>query len=67
LKRFFFVICETGVFIQEFLEDNSFENYSAELEKEIDLIITRNLKDFKHSQLAVMTPDNYMKIKSSNR
>ena len=46
--------------------EDALQNYSAELDKEIDLIITRNIKDFKNSKLAVMTPDNYMKIKSAS-
>ncbi len=41
------------------------QNYSAELDNEIDLIISRNIKDFKNSKLAVMTPDNYIKSKST--
>ncbi|MFZ4435007.1 MAG: type II toxin-antitoxin system VapC family toxin [Flavobacterium psychrophilum] len=41
--------------------EDALQNYSAELHKEIDLIITRNTKDFKNSKLAVMTPDNYIK------
>jgi hypothetical protein len=28
----------------------------------IDLIITRNIKDYRHSDLAVMTPDSFLKI-----
>lgn len=46
--------------------EDALQNYSAEFDKEIDLIVTRNTKDFKHSLLAVMTPENYMKIKSAN-
>jgi predicted nucleic acid-binding protein len=46
--------------------EDALQNYSAELDKEIDVIITRNTKDFKNSLLAVMTPDNYMKIKSGD-
>ncbi len=46
--------------------EDALQNYSAELDKEIDLILTRNTKDFKNSLLAVMTPDNYMKIKSAD-
>lgn len=46
--------------------EDALQNYSAELDKEIDLIITRNTKDFKNSSLAVMTPDNYMKIRSAS-
>ena len=45
---------------------DALQNYSAEFDKEIDLIVTRNTKDFKHSLLAVMTPENYIKIKSAN-
>ena len=45
--------------------EDALQNYSAELDKEIDLILTRNTKDFKNSLLAVMTPDNYMEIKSA--
>ncbi len=37
------------------------QNYSAELNGQIDLIITRNTKDFKNSALGVMTPENYLK------
>ena len=46
--------------------EDALQNYSAELDKEIDLIVTRNTKDFKNSLLAVITPDNYIKIKSAN-
>ena len=46
--------------------EDALQNYSAELDKEIDLILTRNTKDFKNSALAVMTPDNYIKIISTN-
>ena len=46
--------------------EDALQNYAAELDKEIDLIVTRNTKDFKNSSLAVMTPDNYMKIKSAS-
>lgn len=47
--------------------EDALQNYSAELDKEIDLIITRNTKDFKNSLLAVMTPDNYIKINSASQ
>lgn len=42
--------------------EDALQNYSAEQSKEIDVIITRNIKDFKRSNLAVMTPDNYLKL-----
>jgi predicted nucleic acid-binding protein len=44
--------------------EDALQNYSAEQNKEIDIIITRNTKDYKNSSLGVMTPDGYLKIKS---
>ena len=41
--------------------EDALQNYSAELNGKIDLIVTRNIKDFKYSTLGVMTPDNYLK------
>ena len=41
--------------------EDALQNYSAELNGQIDLIITRNVKDFKNSSLGVMTPENYLK------
>ena len=49
--------------------EDALQNYSAELNGKIDLIVTRNIKDFKYSTLGVMTPDNYLKtldIKTKN-
>ncbi|MCL9770201.1 PIN domain-containing protein [Flavobacterium sp. HXWNR69] len=43
--------------------EDALQNYSAELNKEIDIIITRNTKDYKNSSLGVMTPDNYLKMR----
>ena len=43
------------------------QNYSAELNKEIDIIITRNIKDFKYSKLAVMKPDQFLKTKFTSQ
>ncbi|GEC71208.1 PIN domain-containing protein [Flavobacterium flevense] len=47
--------------------EDALQNYSAELNKEIDIIITRNTKDYKNSSLGVMTPDNYLKMRISSR
>jgi predicted nucleic acid-binding protein len=47
--------------------EDALQNYSAEFVEEIDIILTRNTKDFKNSLLAVMTPDNFMKIKSGGQ
>ena len=41
--------------------EDALQNYSAELNGQVDLIVTRNVKDFKHSSLGVMTPGNYLK------
>jgi hypothetical protein len=41
--------------------EDAAQNYSAELGKEINIIITRNIKDFRYSNLAVMTPDQFLK------
>jgi predicted nucleic acid-binding protein len=47
--------------------EDALQNYSAELNGLIDLIVTRNLKDFKNSSLGVMTPDNYLKTVLAGR
>ena len=47
--------------------EDALQNYAAVLDKEIDLILTRYTKDYKKSSLAVMTPDNYIKIISLNK
>lgn len=41
--------------------EDALQNYAAELDKEIDLILTRNTKDFKNSLLPIITPDSYVK------
>jgi len=43
--------------------EDALQNFSAELSGEVDLIITRNTKDFKNSSLGIMTPENYLKTK----
>ena len=45
--------------------EDALQNYAAESEIKIDLILTRNLKDFRTSKLAVMTPDGYMKFQNT--
>lgn len=47
--------------------EDALQNYSAELNGQIDLIITRNTKDFKNSSLGIMTPGNYLKTIVSSR
>jgi predicted nucleic acid-binding protein len=43
--------------------EDALQNYSAVNAGNIDSILTRNLKDFKNSELGVMTPENYLKAK----
>ncbi|MFZ4726548.1 MAG: type II toxin-antitoxin system VapC family toxin [Paludibacter sp.] len=47
--------------------EDALQNFSAEISGEIDLIITRNIKDFKNSSLGVFTPENYLKTLIANR
>ena len=47
--------------------EDALQNYSAELNGQIDVIITRNIKDFKNSSLGVMTPGNYLKTTIASR
>lgn len=42
------------------LED-ALQNYSASQFNNIDLIVTRNIRDFRKSELAVMSPETYLK------
>ena len=43
--------------------EDALQNFSAECNGNISLILTRNLKDFKKSSLGVMTPENYLKTR----
>ena len=46
--------------------EDALQNYSAEQNNEVDIIITRNIKDYKNSRLPVMLPDNYLKIQNAD-
>ncbi len=41
--------------------EDALQNFSAESDKEIKIIITRNIKDYKSSNLSVMQPEIYLK------
>jgi len=41
--------------------EDALQNYSAEFEENIDAIITRNVKDYRESNLSVQTPDEFLK------
>lgn len=41
--------------------EDALQNFSAQNHTEIEIIITRNIKDYKASKLVVMTPETYLK------
>jgi predicted nucleic acid-binding protein len=41
--------------------EDALQNYAAENNKSISAIITRNVKDYQHSKIAVLTPNSYIK------
>ncbi len=41
--------------------EDALQNYSIQNEKEIKIIITRNVKDYKASNLYIMTPEIFLK------
>ena len=41
--------------------EDALQNFSAQNEKEIKVIVTRNIKDYKTSNLSVMTPETFLK------
>ncbi len=43
--------------------EDGLQNFSAQHEKGVNLIITRNVKDYKSSRLSVMTPEAYLKTR----
>ena len=43
--------------------ENALQNYAA-LSENVRTIITRNTKDYKYSDLSIMTPDQYLKARS---
>ncbi|WP_107038731.1 type II toxin-antitoxin system VapC family toxin [Brumimicrobium mesophilum] len=43
--------------------EDALKNFSAEENMDIKIILTRNLKDFSKSKLAVLTPETYLKGK----
>jgi len=41
--------------------EDALQNFSAIENREIKIILTRNIKDFKKSELAILTPETYLK------
>lgn len=46
--------------------EDALQSYSAENSGVIDVIISRNIKDYKNSKLGVMTPGNYLNMKNTS-
>jgi predicted nucleic acid-binding protein len=44
--------------------EDALQHYAA-LSENVEIIITRNIKDFKFSELAVMSPDQYLKSRGA--
>lgn len=47
--------------------EDALQNYSAETNGDVQVIVTRNIKDYKSSSLGVMTPDIYLQTMTSNQ
>jgi len=47
--------------------EDSIQYSSAMTIKGLDAIITRNIKDYKHSNIAVMTPLNFLNLREQNQ
>lgn len=46
--------------------EDALQNFSATKYGDIDVILTRNLKDFKKSEIGVLTPETYIKTKNAS-
>ncbi len=47
--------------------EDAIQNYAADKSGAINTIITRNIKDFKNSEIGVLTPEEYLKTKIASR
>ncbi len=45
--------------------EDALQNFSAVNFGKIELIITRNIKDYKKSEIGILTPENFVKLKSA--
>lgn len=41
--------------------EDALQNYAAEINEKIDLIVTRNTKDYRKSKLGIMNPEDFLK------
>jgi predicted nucleic acid-binding protein len=44
--------------------EDALQNYAAEINGEVEIILTRNVKDYKNSALSVMTPADFLKLRT---
>jgi predicted nucleic acid-binding protein len=42
--------------------EDALQNYAAEAYPPIEVIVTRNVKDYKHSALSVVTPEHFLQL-----
>jgi len=42
--------------------EDALQNFAAVSKGDIDVIVTRNVKDFKKSEIAVLTPESFLKL-----
>lgn len=42
--------------------DDALQHFAAVKHQSIDIILTRNIKDYKKSEIAVMTPNNFIRL-----
>ena len=55
-----------GALNSEFKDfEDALQNFSAIENGEIKIVLTRNVKDYKKSKLAILTPETYLKGKAS--
>jgi len=46
--------------------EDAMQNYACESHGKIDLILTRNTKDYRKSEISIMTPEQYYKMKTGS-
>ena len=46
--------------------EDALQNYACENNGQVEMIITRNIKDYQKSNLSVLTPEDYFKLKTSS-
>lgn len=47
--------------------EDALQNFTAEVNGDLDVIVTRNIKDYKNSTLGVMTPEHYLEMLTTIR